>query len=594
MDFKIFEDLLKKTEIVDVISRYIDVTKQGRNHRALCPFHNDKNPSLMISHDKQIFKCFVCGEGGNAINFVQKYEHTSYLEAARKVADLVGFDHEQLKIIKAERVISPNLVPLYRCLTDLASFYATALQTVEGKEAKAYLNGRSINNDTIKKFQIGYAPADGTVTIKFLQSKGYSLKNIEDIGVLANLLDKPYDRYQGRIIFPIHDHEGQVVGFSSRRYKENDDSAKYINSPDTAVFHKTSILYNYFNAINFARNAGYVYVLEGFMDVFALEVSGFNAVVALMGTAFTKEHINLLRKLKAEVRLCLDGDDAGQLAMLKMVETLTEASIPFKIVNNGDDPRDPDDIYRSEGAKGLADYLNNLVDAHEFTINYYRKHSKLRTVEERRNFIYKMMPHVITLTSKLEVDDYLQRIAEISGFSYEILLDMYRSEKNKVSKKEINISVNEKFPLRPILNRLQQAERLLVQNMISYPEALEFYINKKVKFSDDFHRYIANFLSYHQDIDRKNIYAVILSDINERIDDEQRQNFYRNNIIDIANPKEDTPPFSKELLEDAYQVVVEEGQSNLMKLQMDQELQEATNDLERAKIVAKYRKKRDK
>lgn len=594
MDFKVYEDLLKQTDIVDVISRYIDVSKQGRNHRALCPFHNDKNPSLMISQDKQIFKCFVCGEGGNAINFVQKYEHTNYFDAARRIAEMIGYTNEQLTAFKVERQISPNLVPMYHCLTDLASFYATALLTDEGKEAKNYLLKRGISNETIKKFQVGYAPNDGTRTVKFLLSKGYSLKNIEDIGVLANLLDNPYDRYQGRIMFPIHDHDGQVVGFSSRKFRESDSSAKYINSPETPVFHKTSILYNYHNALTYARQAGYVYVLEGFMDVFALEASGIKSVVAIMGTAFTQEHITLLRKLKVELRLCLDGDEAGQMAMMKMVETLNLAGLTYKIVNNGDDPRDPDDIFQSGGASALMEYLTNLIEGPEFTINYYKKSSKLRTVEERKAFVYKMMPHVVGLNSKLEIDDYLKRIAEISGFSYDILLDMYRSEVKKKQTAMKVVSINAKYPHRQILNRLQQAERLLIEQMITYPEALNFYVEKKVKFTDEFHRYIANFLSYNKEVDRDNIYAVIINDINERFEDDEKQGLYRDSVIEIADLQTDRPKYSEQLLNDAYQVVLEEGQESLIKLQMEQELAQATNDLERAKIVAKYRSMRGK
>ena len=186
------------------------------------------------------------------------------------------------------------------------------------------------------------------------------------------------------------------------------------------------------------------------MDVFALDASGIKSVVALMGTAFTDEHINLLRKLKVEIRLCLDGDDAGQLAMLKMIEVLNNANLPYRIVNNADDDRDPDDIYRAEGAQGLVDYLNNLIDGHEFAINYHQKHSKLRSVEERRDFIFKTMPQVLKLKNKLEVDDYLNKIAVVSGFSYDILLDMYRSEKKKLEKKQNLVNVNEKYPHRPI------------------------------------------------------------------------------------------------------------------------------------------------
>ncbi len=594
MDFQIYNELLKKTKIVDIISRYIDVTKHGNSHRALCPFHNDKNPSLMISDDKQIYKCFVCGEGGNAITFVQKYEHISYFEAARRVAELVGFDNPEFKEQRYVKPINQNLVPLYKCLTDLSSYYATVLQTKEGIDAKNYLVKRDITNEMIRKFALGYAPGDGSLTVKFLQSKGYSLKNIEDIGVLASLTNNPYDRNQGRIMFPIHDHDGQVVGFSSRRYKENDDSAKYINSPETPVFHKTSILYNYYNAKEAARAAGYVYVLEGFMDVFALDASGIKSVVALMGTAFTDEHINLLRKLKVEIRLCLDGDDAGQLAMLKMIDVLNNANLPYRIVNNADDDRDPDDIYRADGAKGLVDYLNNLIDGHEFAINYHQKHSKLRSVEERRDFIFKTMPQVLKLKNKLEVDDYLNKIADVSGFSYDILLDMYRSEKKKLEKKQNLVNVNEKYPHRPILNRLQQAERLLVHQMINFPEAMDFYRKNGVKFTDEFNRYIASYLAYNKVEDRENIYAAIISDISERFDDEQRQSLYKNQIIDLANDKVVSDGYNPDLVADAYQVVIEEGESGLLKLKMEQELAQATNDLERAKIVAKYQSKRRK
>ena len=272
-----------------------------------------------------------------------------------------------------------------------------------------------------------------------------------------------------------------------------------------------------------------------------------------------------------------------------MSESLTNANIPFKIVDNVDDARDPDDIYRSEGEKGLLEYLNNLVDGHEFTINYYRKHSKLRTIEERRGFIFKTMPHIVSLASKLEVDDYLNRVAEISGFSYNVLLDMYKAERKKIAKNEHFVSVHAKYPHRQVLNRLQQAERLLIEQMITHPQALDFYITKKVKFTDEFHRYIANFLSYNKEVDRQNIYAVILSDINQRIDDEQRQDFYKNNVIEIAETSDQNSKFRPELLEDAYQVVNKEGQENLINLQMEQELAQATNDLQRAKIVAKYR-----
>jgi DNA primase len=327
-DRDLIDKILASADIVTIISAYIPVTKKGRSYVALCPFHDDKNPSLNISKEKQIFKCFVCGTGGNAITFVEKYEKISFEEAVRKVADLINFHDERLEKQAYHAYVNPELTPLYACISDLEKYYQYALSIPEGKLASDYLAGRHISPDQISKYGLGYAPMDGAKTVQYLQAKGHSLKAIEDIGIALAKKEGTSDSNAGRLIFPLFDADGQVVGFSARKLKE-EQSPKYVNSPGTRIFDKGKLLFNYQNAKNTARHDGYVYVLEGFMDVMALDKAGIPSAVALMGTSLTNEQISLLRKLNCEVRLCLDGDAPGQAGMMKMITLLNRSGIAF-------------------------------------------------------------------------------------------------------------------------------------------------------------------------------------------------------------------------------------------------------------------------
>lgn len=369
--------LLAQTDIVDVIKAYIPVTKKGRNYMALCPFHDDKHPSLSISPERQIFKCFVCGTAGNAITFVSKYEKISYNEAVRKVADIVGFHDERLLKEAFVPKKDPTIEPLYNCINDLQKFYEYDLNIPEGKIAKDYLAKRNIDDAQVKKYKIGYSLSDGRKTIEFLLAHGHSLKSIEDIGIaLASANAK--DANAGRLIFPLCDPNGQVVGFSARKLSE-EQNPKYVNSPETPIFHKGKILYNYHNVKGSARHDGYVYVLEGFMDVMALDKAGISSAVALMGTALSADQIALLRKLNCEIRLCLDGDNAGQIGMMKIITQLNSAGLPYRLVSNPKDLRDPDDILQESGPEALKEAMSHLVDAMDFQINYYLNVKKLET-----------------------------------------------------------------------------------------------------------------------------------------------------------------------------------------------------------------------
>jgi len=320
-DRQLIDDLLKKADITNIVSRYIPVTKKGRNFVALCPFHDDKNPSLSISPDKQIFKCFVCGTGGSAITFVQNYEKISFPQAVKKVADWVGYSDPRLMVNDQAIQRDEKLEPFFKCLEDLLEYYHFGLASEEGKLARDYLLQRGLDQPVLETFKIGYALKDGSTTIQYLIKRGHLRNVIESLGITASS-NQQVDRLSGRIIFPIHNRDGRVVGFSGRLLEKIDGQAKYVNSADSPIFTKGQILYNYHQVKLSSKRSGFVYLLEGFMDVIALHRANIPQAIALMGTAVTNQHIKLLQSLGVEIRICLDQDQAGQVAMMKMIQPL--------------------------------------------------------------------------------------------------------------------------------------------------------------------------------------------------------------------------------------------------------------------------------
>ena len=308
---QISKEILSQINIVEIISHYIQLTKKGRNYTALCPFHDDKNlGNFYVSEEKQIFRCFSCKASGNAINFVQKKENISYYEALLKVCEIANIHDDRIQK-RTKTNIDPLLEDAYKCLNSEVDFYFMSLtKSNEGKSALEYLANRGLNEDVIKYFKIGYAQSNGTLLIDYLKNKNFSLKTIVNTGI-ARIEDNPIkDINNGRIVFPIFNKIGQPVGFSARVFKNKSD-AKYVNTRETIAFNKSSLLYNYHNALQEAKRVGYIYVLEGFMDVIACYRVGIKSAVALMGTSLTKQQLQLLRYTGGEIRVCLDLDNPG-------------------------------------------------------------------------------------------------------------------------------------------------------------------------------------------------------------------------------------------------------------------------------------------
>lgn len=500
LDKDLVKEITNRADIVTVVGSYLNLIKKGRLYYAICPFHEDSNPSLQVNPEKNLFHCWVDGHCGNPISFVMQYENLDFIEAVKKVAEIIGYDDPRLHETKVIKKVDAELEPLINCINDLSLFYEYSLTSSKGKDAIDYLTKRNIDSGIIKKFHIGYSLKDGIKTIKFLQGKGHSLKTIEDLGIASNKGENTSDSNQGRVIFSIVDANNQVIGFSSRRLID-DNSPKYINSPETKLFIKGNVLYNFNNAKNVAKVNKYIYVLEGFMDVIALEKAGINSAIALMGTAMSKEHIAMLRKLNVEVRLCLDGDVPGQEATNRILPLLLANKIPVRIVNNLNDDRDPDEILNELGKEELIKYLNNLLTPFDFVINFYKNTKSLENLEDKKSLINRFIPLLLATKSQLEFRDYIYKLAEVTGFSSQSIKDEVAeartkflneaSKETKVNEKKNKDNLkleNEKY------RQLEYSERELLYHMLTKKEAVEFYEKNIEFFFTSIYREIANYI----------------------------------------------------------------------------------------------------
>ncbi len=424
---EVIKDILNKADIVQVISAYINVIKKGNGYVSVCPFHDDHNPSMQINPKLQIFRCFSCGTGGNVFTFVEKYEHVGFIDAVKKVAEIINYSSPLLQV--QERKIDDKTKSLLKANLDASNFYHYVLSTNAGIKGKEYFSKRNISQEMIDYFSLGFAPENGQFTIKQLRSKDNEVNVLEEVGILIHEGSEFTDRFKNRVIFTLFNEYEEVIGFSGRRIEDNDE-AKYVNSPSSKIFNKSNVLYNYQNAKNEALKENCCYVVEGFMDVFSLYRCNIKSVVALMGTAFTSLHAKQLKKLNVEIRLCLDGDDAGQHGILKMLPILDEAKINYKIVNYKCDKRDPDEIFNQDGEIKLKEIVNNLILKNEFIIQYFSNKNDLKTIDGKRNFVNEISKYIY-FTDPLEKEAFTKEIASITGFNYNSLAKLFKSENNE-------------------------------------------------------------------------------------------------------------------------------------------------------------------
>lgn len=493
---EVIEEIRKRTDIVSLISSYIPVTKKGRNYFCVCPFHADTNPSMSISQEKQIYKCFSCGAAGNVFTFVQEYEKVSFIEAVKIVANFIGMDISS-QIESNEKHLSLEEKRLFDLINEVNEFYKYNLETEEGLAGKRYLEKRELDKETKDKFQIGFSLADGEKTIQYLIKKGYTIDEIVESGIGLENNGKLKDRFKGRLIFPLSNLEGKIVGFSGRKI-DDADIAKYVNSPETKIFIKGNCLYNYFIAKQDAKKCGFIYVVEGFMDAIALSKIGINNVVAIMGTSFTENQIKAIKRLNVKVVMSLDNDDAGQDATFKIISELEKNHINVSVVAKDKFGKDLDELLKL-GKDKVIQYLSNQLSPLDFKISYQFSRINVENYEEKKDFVKKIAISFLNSSSDdLDKDYYISKLVSLTGFSYNSIKAMLTSDKqvkNNV-KKVSNIVIN-------IPDRYQWAEKNILSQMLYDTKAIRYYIDNLNFLSNPKYFIIAKYvINYYYDNNR--------------------------------------------------------------------------------------------
>lgn len=489
-DAKISE-ILQSVDIVDVISLYLPLQKKGKDYKAVCPFHNDTNPSLSISPARQIYKCFVCGAGGNAFTFLQEYLNISYLEAVKKVAEIGGIDVSELNFNTPTKKVDEKLVPLYTMHDEANMIFRHLLHTKTGLAAHEYLQSRHINDSLIEEFDIGYAGRDNQL-YKAFQNLAYKEVDMVRSGLIIDGEHGAFDRYRDRVMFALHDADGKVIGFSGRVYKANTDESKYMNSPESEIFIKSKTLYHYHKAKEPIKKAGFVYLLEGFMDVIALSRIGINNTLAIMGTALTNEHMNMIRKLSNTVYLCLDGDRAGQSAAIKSARLLLDHQFNVKMIKLMDG-MDPDEILEQFGEETLRIALTSTMDPVEFEIQHLYENTNMANHEETREFIQRSCQLIANMSNPIDRQYYIEMIATRSNSDQNVIKEFWQSlQTNKVVRQPVITPVVRNDYKR--LDKYQKAERHLLFYMLHDKKVCDLYEQKIGFMFNDMNRIIASYI----------------------------------------------------------------------------------------------------
>ena len=551
---EVIEEIRQRADIVDVISTYINVIKKGNSFVAVCPFHNDSNPSLQISRTKQIYHCFACGAGGNVFTFVQEYEKIPFIEAVKKVASLIGYSNKELE--QTTRVVPSETKNVLNALKEASELYSYTLKTVEGVKCNEYLEKRNIPQDMIDYFGLGYCPADGELSIKMLRSKGISIEDLDKAGITTRNKDTFIDRFKGRLIFPLHNEYAEVVGFSARRIEDNEE-AKYVNSLNTLVFNKSKVMYNYQNALKEAKKEGYVYVTEGFMDVFSLYKAGIKSCVAIMGTAFTESHAKMLRKLNVEVRLCLDGDDAGQNGILKMLDILDKERVNYRIVDYKACTLDPDDILQKYGEGVLAKFLNRLISKEEFILKHYKKIYDVTTVSGKKDYSNAVLEFARREKDVVTQEIFLKKLSEITGISFDAYRNLIGSTTIPTSEDIQTNSGNVVYiPKKKRHSRYQKVQDAIISLLLQYKEAIEYFQNGNNYFVDNIYDKLSNYILDCYSINHNIDISSFISFLSQKDDEESKKLIDK--VTEIENSSDIEVPYSDDQMDQYVNILKQE------------------------------------
>lgn len=503
----VIESVRKGNDIVDFVGEYVQLKKQGRNYFGLCPFHQENSPSFSVSEEKQIFHCFGCGKGGNVITFLMEIDGMPFHEAVTFLANKSGIDLPKSSMPN-EIEVSPHEKSALLASEWLTKLYHHLLKHAkDGKDGLEYIINRGIKNESIETFQLGYASTTKDFTADFLEKKGFSRQELLDSGLLNKGSDDSLlDRFSGRLIFPIRNHIGKTIAFGGRSI--NHLEPKYLNSPESDLFKKSRILYNFDIAKKHIRKQNEAVLCEGYMDVIACDQAGVHNSVATLGTALSEYQAALLKRYVDTVIICYDADDAGQKATYKAAVTLRKAGCNVKIAKMPD-TFDPDGFILKYGADR---FKNEVIQASDtfmsFYMRYIKKDYNLSRESDQLQYIENVIQQLAMIDSPIEREYYLKELAESFDITYETLVKEVEAKRNNTNKREnltptnsqnqVQRSIKSKDHLR---QAYQNAERTLIAYMLQ-----DMTIANKVReelgarFNLETHQVIVTYLyAFHED-----------------------------------------------------------------------------------------------
>jgi len=478
-------NIRSSVDIVDVVGSYIPLTQKGKNYFGVCPFHDDHSPSLCVSSEKQIYTCFSCGATGNVFKFVQDYEHISFLESVKKMATKAGLN---VNIEINDRKMDTHN-PLYEIYDLSAKLYQNNLNSKAGIEAKEYLHNRTLDDNTIKEFGIGYSNDSHDTLTKLLSDKGYSKDTLLESGLVIKNEYGYSDIYYNRVMFPLWDTYGRVVGFSGRIYNTKEKNFKYINTKETPIFKKGELLYNYHRAKDEARRLDTIIIMEGFMDVIRADTIGVKNVIATMGTAVTKEQANLIKRMAKNIILLFDGDAAGAKATMAASNELIAMGVTPKAVRLKED-LDPDEYILKYGGDAFKKELANPISIMDFKLDYLKKNIDLSSTTDMANYVNLVIKELEGITDPVLREVTIKKLADTSKLDVEFLKKEIEA-KAPVKEVPVQKTINIKY------SKYEKAEQALIFYMLRSPAVIDIYNNRVNYMPTERYRYLAREIAYY-------------------------------------------------------------------------------------------------
>ena len=470
------EQIRAASDIVDVIGGYLPLKRAGANFTALCPFHKEKTPSFNVNPHKQIFHCFGCHKGGDVFTFVKEYENIGFVDAVRRLAERakIPLEMEQNPAAQESRHLKDQLLEIHEQLTQ--RWQSCLVNEASGQMARDYLAKRGVSAEAIKLFRLGAAPESWDDTVNWAKSKGHDLAIVEKAGLILKKegTDRHYDRFRGRLMFPICDEQGRVIGFSGRVLAGDEKTAKYVNSPETPIFTKSKVFFGLDKSKRAILDAGFAIVCEGQLDLIACFMAGVQNIVAPQGTAFTDQHARIMKRYVDEVVLCFDSDEAGQNAAVRSLDSLLASGLAVRVAMVPA-PHDPDSLIKANGGEAFRQLITSAEGFFDYYLNRLCRQNDSTTDKGRLTVVRAMAEAVRKTGNTVLVDKYAQKTALRLG----VAPDAVRSEFRKGTPPKVAGVEEESFETAESLEELVRPsapELWLLKLVLKHPACADWLV----------------------------------------------------------------------------------------------------------------------